>query len=69
MVADGWAGAANPHPHPAPHPIPLPTQTQTQKASNTLVIPLFDSCSRTDGRTDRRTGGRTKPLLELRDRN
>ena len=44
IVADGWAGATNPHPHPTPHPTPLPTQTHTQKASKTLVFPLFDSC-------------------------
>ena len=44
IVADGWAGAANPHPHPMLHPTPLPTQTHTQKASKTLVFPLFDSC-------------------------
>ena len=31
IVADGWAGAANPHPHPRPHPTPFPTQTHTQK--------------------------------------
>ena len=29
IVADGWAGAANPHPHPTPHPTPFPTQTHT----------------------------------------
>ena len=29
IVADGWAGAANPHPHPMPHPTSLPTQTHT----------------------------------------
>ena len=65
IVADGWAGAANPHPHPTP----LPTQTHTQKASKTLIFPLFDSFSRTDRPTDRRTDGRTKPLIELRVRN
>ena len=54
IVADRWAGAANPHPHPTPHPTPLPTQTHTQKAK-TLVFPLFDSCSGTDGQMDRRT--------------
>ena len=59
IVADGWAGAVNPHPHPMPHPTPFPTQTHTRKASKTLVFPLFDSWSRTDGPTDRRTDGRT----------
>ena len=53
IVADGWAGAANPHPHPTPYPTPLPTQTHTQKASKTLVFPLFDSCSRMDGWTNK----------------
>ena len=36
IVADGWAGAANPHPHPTPHPTPLPTQTQTQSFYSTM---------------------------------
>ena len=69
IVADGWAGAANPHRHPTP----LPTRTHTQKASKTLVFPLFDSCSWTDGQTDGATGrrtngwtdGRTKAHIEL----
>ena len=43
-VADGWAGAANPHPLSTPHPNHFPTQTHTQKASKTLLFPLFDSC-------------------------
>ena len=48
IVADVWAGAANPiH---TQHP--LPTQTHTQKASNTLVLPLFNSCPRMDQRTN-----------------
>ena len=29
IVADGWAGAANPHPHPTPYPTPFPKQTHT----------------------------------------
>ena len=52
IVADGWAGAANPHSHPTPHPTPFPTQTHTQKASETLVLPIFDSCW-TSKRADR----------------
>ena len=59
IVADGWAGAAYPHPHPTPLPTPLPTQTQTQKASKTLVFPLFDLLTRTDGRTDGPTDGQS----------
>ena len=62
-VADGWAGAANPHPHPTLHPTPLPTQTHTQKASKTLIFPLFDSCLWTD---QLRMDQWTKPLIELR---
>ena len=60
IVADGWAGASNPHPHPNPHP----TLKPTQKVSKTLVFPLFDSIT-----MDGRTNGRTKPLVELRVRN
>ena len=33
------------------------------------VFTLFDSCSRTNQRTDGPTDGRTKPLIELRVRN
>ena len=40
IVADGWAGAANPHPHPTLHPTPLPTQTHTQNAFKTLILDL-----------------------------
>ena len=61
IVADGWAGAANPHPHPTPHPTPFPTQTHTQKNLKTLLFPLFDSCSGTNGPTD----GRTKRVRNL----
>ena len=73
IVADGWAGAANPHPQPKPHPTTYLTLTHTQKGSKTLVFPLLDSCSWTDGlmdgRSDELTDGRTKPLMELRVRN
>ena len=69
IVADGWAGASNPHPHPNPPP----TLKHAQKVSKTLVFPLFNSMTmtdqRTNGRTDGRTDGRTKPLIELRVRN
>ena len=37
IVADGWAGASNPHPHPNPPP-PL---KHTPNKSKTLVFPLF----------------------------
>ena len=55
IVADGWAGASNPHPHPNP----LPTLKHTQKVSKTLVFPLFNSITMTDGPTDQRTNGPT----------
>ena len=38
IVADGWAGASNPHQHPKPHPADKHTQILTE----TLVFPLFD---------------------------
>ena len=47
IVVDGWAGALNPHPQlKSPH-------SHTQNASKTLA--LFDSCSRTNGPTERQT--------------
>ena len=54
IVADGWAGASNPHPHPNPST----TLKPTQKVSKTLVFPLFDSFT-TDGPTDGPTDGQT----------
>ena len=45
IVADGWAGATNPHPHFTHH-------TYSQKVSKTLASPLFDSCSQTNGPMD-----------------
>ena len=42
--------------------------THTQKLSKTLVFSLFDSII-TDGPTNRRTYGRTEPLIELLVRN
>ena len=72
IVAERWAGAANPHPHPMPQPTSLPTQTQ--KTYKMLVFLLFDSFSPTndgwaDGRMDGCTDGQTKPLIELHIRN
>ena len=57
IVADGRAGASNPHPHPMPH-------THTQKPSKTLNFAL--RLMSTDQRMDQRTNGRTKALIELR---
>ena len=48
IVADGWAGASNPQPHPNPPP----TLKHTQKVSKTLVFPLFNSITMTDGPMD-----------------
>ena len=48
IVADGWAGASNPHPHPDPPP----TLKHTQKVSKMLVSPLFNSVTMMDQRTD-----------------
>ena len=65
VVADGWAGATNPHPHPTPHPTPLPTQTHTQKASKTLIFPFSTSAhGQTDGLTDQPKIEREKPEEE-----
>ena len=50
IVADGWAGASNPHPHPKP-------STHTQTADDMLIFALFDSWPRTNGPTDRWTDG------------
>ena len=59
IVADGWAGASNPHPHPKPHSI----HKHTQKVSKTLDFPLFNSITMKDGPpdvpTDRQTGGQS----------
>ena len=54
IVADGWAGASNPHPNPTP------THKHSQKVSKTPVFPLFNSIT-----MDQRTNGQTKPLIEL----
>ena len=51
IVADRWAGAANPHSHPSP----LPTQTHTQKSFKTLIFTLFYSCSQNNRPMDQRT--------------
>ena len=45
-VADGKAGASNPHPHPT-----TPTHSYAHGASKTLVFPLFNSFPRINGRT------------------
>ena len=69
IVADGWAGASNPHPHPKPHP---PTHKHTIKKYLNARFPTFqldDHDGPMDGPMDGQTDGRTKPLLELRVRN
>ena len=42
-----------------PPSTPQVPHSHTQNASNTLIFALFNSCSRTDGPTDRRTNGKT----------
>ena len=59
VVADGWAGAYNPHPHPHPPQTHSQTQDNSTKASKTRVFALFNSII-TDGPTDRRTYGPTE---------
>ena len=56
IVADGWAGASNPHPHPNPPP----TKNIHEKYLNAR-FPTFqlDDPGRTDGRTVGRTDGPT----------
>ena len=58
IVADGWAGACNPHPHPRPPHSHSNTQIITTAASKMRVFALFNSII-TDGRTNGRTNGRT----------
>ena len=80
IVADGWAGAANPQPHPKPTTYPPPTHSHTNNTNCSIINTHFssfqlecDNSSVTDGptdgpmdqRTDGRTDGRTKPLIEL----
>ena len=43
IVADGWAGASNPHPHPNPPTI----LKHTQKVSKTFVFLFFNSITMT----------------------
>ena len=58
IVADGWAGASNPHTHhPPPHTYSQ-TQTVTTGASKMRVFAIFNSIT-TDRPTDGRTDGRT----------
>ena len=57
IVADGGAGVSN----------PLPTFPTCTEPSKTLVFPFFDSCSRTNGQTDRPTDRQSLLLImELR---
>ena len=45
IVANGWAGASNPHPYTMP-------PTHTQEPSKTFIFTLFYSCPRTERRTN-----------------
>ena len=77
IIADGWAGASNPHPHPRPPHTHSHTHTIAPAASKMRVFAFSTRSSRTDRRTDGptdrrtdgRTDGRTKSLIELRVRN
>ena len=51
IVADGWAGASNPH----PHLMPPPSTPKPKKASKTLVFQFSTRGLWTNGRTDGRT--------------
>ena len=61
IVADGWAGASNPHPHSK-------SPTHMHKKDLERSFPT-DVHRRTDGPTDQRTDRRTKPFTELCVRN
>ena len=69
LVADGWAGAFNPHPHPNSQPN---RQTNAKYITNARFS-TFDSWSRNNGpmdqQTDQRKDGWTKPVIELRFRD
>ena len=56
IVADEWAGAADPHLHPTPHPTPLSTHAHAQASKNARFRAF---CLKlTDGLTDRQPDGR-----------
>ena len=66
VVADGWAGASNPHPHPNP----LTPHTNIHKKY--LKHSFFHFLTRspwTNGWTNGPTDRRTKPFIELRVHN
>ena len=73
IVADGWAGASNPH----PHPMPPHQHTYPKKHLKCSFFHFSTRALRTDRQADGRTNGqtdgwtdqRTKPLIELRVRN
>ena len=60
IVADGWAGASNPHPDPTP----------INRASKCLLAHLLTHVQGPmDQRTDQQTDGQTKALIEMSVRN
>ena len=61
IVADGWAGASNPHPHPTP----TPHLNLHKKYLKCSFFHFPTQLPQTEGPTDRRI----KPFIELRDRN
>ena len=62
IVADGWAGAANPHPHPTPNPPPnSPSNTDIHKKLLKRSFSNFWTSwhARTNGRTDGQMDGQS----------
>ena len=68
IVADGWAGAANPHAHLTPRPTQPPSQHRHIE-KKVLKHSFSHFLTRVYERTDQQTEGRTNPPLELRVRN
>ena len=64
IVADGCAGAANPHPHPIPK-----LKKHLKCSFSHFSTRVHGPMQRPDRRADGRTDGRTKPFIELRVRN
>ena len=60
IIADGWAGASNPH----PHPMPPPSTPKPKKASKTLVFQFSTRGLRTDRWTDQRRDRRTDQWMD-----
>ena len=66
IIANGWAGADNPNPHPRPPHTHSHGETITAATSKCVFSHFPTQSPQMDQRTDERTNGRTKPLIELR---